>query len=140
MINWILPLFRLSFWFNISMVPFMPWLERSLPIVLAALTAAGVGMLLFSRVGKGLEKSRRRFWRQAGSSGLLAGLTGLLLYAFHWQRVPVLSMRVLWAFWAGGYGYWFYAIWKEHFKTLPAERAKQAEREVYEKWLPKPKK
>ena len=140
MINWILPLFRFSFWFNMSMVPFMPWLERSLPIFLAALAAAGVGMLLFSKLGKGLEKTNRRFWRQSGTAALLSGLTGLLLLFFHWQRVPVLTMRILWVVWGVGYGYWGFAIWKEHFKILPAERAKAAERAAYEKWLPKPKK
>ncbi len=140
LLNWILPLFKPSFWFNMQYLPFMPWLEQALPIVMAALVAIGIGLLVFGRFGKGLEKERRMMFRQLGTKELMAGLVGLLLFFFHWQRVPFLTMRVLWLIWAIGFGYWAYVIWKEHFKVGPAERAKAAERAAYEKWLPKPKK
>ncbi|MCK9361119.1 hypothetical protein M0Q28_02715 [Patescibacteria group bacterium] len=140
MFNWILPLFKPSFWFNAMAVPFMPWLERALPIVLAFIGLAGVVALVYAKFGKGVEKDARKLWREIGTASLLAGLAGGLLYFFHWQRVPYLSMRLFWLLWLAGFGYWAYVIWKTHFKQLPAVRAQERERAAYEKWLPKPKK
>lgn len=140
MFNWILPLLKPSFWFNPMAVPFMPWLERALPIVLAFLALAGVVVMVYAKFGKGIEKSVRTLWREVGTILIMAGLSGGILFFFHWQRVPYLTMRVYWLIWVIGFGYWKYLIWKRHFKQLPAERAKAAERAAYEKWLPKPKK
>lgn len=139
MINWILPLLKPSFWFNVSMVPFMPWLETALPIALAFVGLVGVVAFVYAKFGKGVEKDARKFWRAIGTATLLAGLVGGIIYFFHWQRVPYLSMRVLWLFWLAGFGYWAYAIWKTYFKKLPEQRLEEKERAAYEKWLPKPK-
>ncbi len=135
--NWILPLFKPSFWFNLQAVPFMPWLERFLPFFMAVLMVAAFGLVAYVRRAK-LEKDARRFLRRVSACAGWAGLAGLVLYFFHWQDVPYLSMRVLWLFWIGGFGYWAYDIWKEHFRLRPAARARQRERAAYEKWLPKP--
>jgi hypothetical protein len=140
MFNWILPLLSPSFWLNAMAVPFMPWLERVLPILLAFIGLAGVVALVYANFGKGVAKEARKLWRDIGMASLLAGLAGGVLYFFHWQRVPYLSMRLFWLFWIVGFGYWAYAIWKVHFKQLPAQRIQERERAAYEKWLPKPKK
>jgi hypothetical protein len=136
--NWILPLFKPSFWFNLQTVPFMPWLERFLPFFMAVLMLAAFCATAYSRWGK-TEKDQRRLLRRAASLTGFAGLTGLVLYFFHWQYVPFLSMRILWLCWMGGFGYWTYRIWHEQFRRRPAELAKERERAAYEKWLPKPK-
>lgn len=136
--NWILPLFKPSFWFNLSAVPFMPWLERALPIALVAIGLAGVVALIYATYARGIAKDAKRLWRRIGTAALLAGLSGGVIYFFHWQRVPYLSMRLFWLCWLVGFGYWAYRIWHDEFRKLPGERAKDAEREAYEKWLPKP--
>lgn len=136
--NWILPLFKPSFWFNLQATPFMPWLERLLPFFMAVLTVFSLGTLAYVRWGK-TDKDRRRFLRRVASLAGLAGIAGLVLYFFHWQYVPYLSMRILWLFWIGGFGYWAYDIWHTQFRLRPAELAKARERAAYEKWLPKPK-
>lgn len=138
MFNWILPLFKPSFWFNIMAVPFMPWLERGLPVVLAAFFLGGLVAMVYARYAKGVGKDARRLWRRMGSSAFFAGFSGAVLLFFHWQRVPYLSMRFYWLCWLAGFGYWGYSIWHDEFRKLPGERAKEAERASYEKWLPKP--
>lgn len=136
--NWILPLFKPSFWFNVQAVPFMPWLERFLPFAMAVSLLASLGLLVFIRQRK-TDKDERRFLKRLAALVGWAGVAGLVLYFFHWQYVPYLSMRILWLFWIGGFGYWAYDIWRERFRVLPAEQAKARERAAYEKWLPKPK-
>jgi hypothetical protein len=136
--NWILPLLSPSFWFNTQTVPFMPWLGRFLPIFLGVFVLAGIGFSIYPRVVK-LEKDLRRLWKRLAGCLGWAGFAGLVLYFFQWQYVPFLSMRVLWLFWLGGFGYWGYEIWHDHFHILPAQRAKDLERAEYEKWLPKPR-
>ena len=140
MFNWILPLFKLSFWFNLEALPFMPWLDRALPIVMALGLALGIAAMGYAAKAKGLEKDFRHLVRSLGALGFWAGLTGLILYFFVWERIPVLSMRVFWLVWLGGFGWWKWKIYQAYFKVRPAEIAKQKEREAYEKWLPKPKK
>lgn len=128
-----------GFWFNPMAVPFMPWLERALPIVLAFFGLAAVVALVYAKFGKGVSKELRALWRDVGTIALTASLSGAVLFFFHWQRVPYLSMRVYWLIWLLAFGYWKYAIWRRHFKLGPAERARAQERAAYEKWLPKPK-
>lgn len=140
MINWILPLFKLSFWFSLDALPFMPWLDKALPIFMAAIMVIGFGLLIYANYGKGLDKDMRHLWRRLGSLSVWAGISGLILYFFVWERIPVLSMRVFWLVWLVGFGWWKWKILKDHFRVLPAEKAKLKEREAYEKWLPKPKK
>ncbi|MEK7473195.1 MAG: hypothetical protein AAB668_00485 [Patescibacteria group bacterium] len=135
--NWILPLFKPSFWFNLQTVPFMPWLERFLPFFLVVLFLVASAVFVYIRRGK-WPKETRRFIRRVGTCIGWAGASGLVLYFFHWQAVPYLSMRILWLFWIGGFGYWGYDIWHDHFRVTPAQKAKEQERAAYEKWLPKP--
>lgn len=136
--NWILPLFKPSFWFNLQAIPFMPWLERFLPFFLAVLVLASVAALGYLRMGK-LPKETRQWVKRVGACVGWAGASGLVLYFFHWQQVPYMSMRILWLFWIGGFGYWGYDIWNDEFRVRPAQRAKEQARAAYEKWLPKPK-
>jgi hypothetical protein len=140
MFNWLLPLLHPGFWFDLNAVPFTPWFEKGLLIVLAASLVVGIGLFIYVRLAKGLDKDGRRMWRRFGLLSLCAGASGFLLYFFVWERVPVLSMRIFWVVWVFGFGYWKWNIWKEHFRLIPAEQAKAKEREAYEKWLPKPKK
>lgn len=135
-----LTLLTLGFWFNPMAVPFMPWLERALPIALAFIGLAGLVAMIFARYGKGIEKDVRKMWMRIGSAAVSAGVLGGIMFFFHWQRVPYLTMRVYWLLWLVGFGYWAYLIWKDHFKKLPQQRAQERERAAYEKWLPKPKK
>jgi hypothetical protein len=138
--NWILPLFKLDFWFNLTAIPFMPWLDKALPIVMLAALVIGIAMLAYGAKARGLDKDRRQLISSLGAVGFWAGISGLLLYFFVWESIPVLSMRVFWIVWLVGFGYWKWTIYRRYFRLLPAEKAKQKEREAYEKWLPKPKK
>ncbi|MEI7512137.1 MAG: hypothetical protein WCK01_01615 [Candidatus Uhrbacteria bacterium] len=140
MFNWIIPLLRPGFWFDMNAQPFMPWLDKALPIFLAFVLVVGIGCFVFARFVKGFDKDNVRLIKRLGSLSIWASLSGLLMYAFVWERVPVLSMRVLWVVWVIGFGWWKLVILNEHFRKLPAEKLRTKEREAYEKWLPKPKK
>jgi len=140
MFNWLLPLLRPSFWFDVNAQPFTPWFEKGLLVVLAASLAIGIGLLVYARFAKGLEKEARRMWSRFGTLSSCASISGFILYFFVWEGVPVLSMRIFWVVWLVGFGWWKWVIWKEHFRMIPAAKAKAKEREAYEKWLPKPKK
>lgn len=138
MLEWILPLFTPSFWFNVRPVPFMPWLERFLPFFMGVLVLAGIVGFLYARAAN-VDKDERRFLKGAAACLGWAGAVGWVLLFFHLQAVPYLSMRVLWLCWLAGFGAWGYLVWKERFRTIPALRAADRDRAAYEKWLPKPK-
>jgi len=132
------PLWDLRYWFAIRSEPFNSWAGWIVLGVTAALAVAGIGFRLWMR-GRTIEKLTRRVYRRISALLISAGLTGLLLDWFTGQRVPVLGMRFFFLIWLFSHGLWGYFIWRHAVKELPALRAKWAEQQAYEKWLPKPK-
>lgn len=146
MFNFFLPLFRLSFWFGIQPVPFSLWIDRFILAVMFALLAASVACYVVANLAqsKGAWQERfdhdaRRVLRRGAQCLFWASIVGFVLYGMTWQSIPVLSMRVLFVFWAAGFGWWGWQIVRYAWRELPLLRTRLAERAAYEKWLPKPK-
>ncbi|MDO8583804.1 MAG: hypothetical protein Q7R83_01345 [bacterium] len=132
------PLFDLGFWFHVQALPFTPVLGTIIYWFMVAVLIAGLVTRLLLLKPK-WDKEMRRSLRGISALLLFAGATGLLLYAFTWQLVPVLSMRFFYLVWLFAYGWWAYRLVKHIYKEIPLLRKKEAERAAYEKWLPKPK-
>lgn len=132
------PLVRSSFWFDLQTQPFSSWVNYIILFFIAALFAASVYVFHLRRAAQ--EKLVKRAWGQAFTACLSATLIGLVLYAITWQRIPVLGMRIFWPIWFLAHAAWGWAIYRRAQKQIPATRRTQAERQAYEKWLPKAKK
>ncbi len=117
----------------------MPWFDRAIAIVMAALLVAGFGSSIYAFWAKGFERETRKLLKRYASLGISSGLSGLALWFFNWQGVPVLSMRFLWIVWFGCFAYWAFTIARYQQKELPMIRAARAQQEEARKWLPKPK-
>jgi len=128
-------LLTLSYWFGIHPSPFLPLVSRALLIAFAVWTVAGIAASLV-RLKPGLEKTTRRILAKAATLFTWSGLTGLVLWAFEYERIPVLSMRIfyvvvlVWIVW----GLWSIARYLR--VELPAMRRMQSERAAAERWLP----
>lgn len=131
------PVFRWSFWFNWQTEPFTSLAGYFLLALTLLCLAASVGIWVYRQNLR--DKLLRKVAIRGFAMCLSAGLTGLLLYGFAWQRIPVLGMRVFWMIWALAHGVWAYAIWSTAHRAIPAQQKTLAQRAAYEKWLPKPK-
>lgn len=132
-------LLSLSYWFSINPPPFLPAVERGLLVAFAVWMLGGVAASLFL-MKQGIEKPTRRMFEKAAALLTWSGLTGLVLWAFAYERIPVLSMRVLFllvVIWIaiGGYDLIRYVM-----VEIPATRKVEAEREQQMRWLPRKKK
>ena len=138
MFSLIAPLFRLSFWFDLQTQPFSPWVEY---LILTLILALLVGVFVASWLRREeKEKLMKRVWSKVLGACLSASLIGLMLYAFTWQRIPLLGMRIFWPIWFLSHAAWGASIYKRATKEIPETRRAQAKRQAYEKWLPKAKK
>ena len=133
------PLLSPSFWFNPNPPPFIPVINTALIVVILAFIVAGIAAYLYRRKTE-LDKLDRQKFGRIGRLCLTFGITSLFLYAIAFERVNYLSMRIFWiplfawAIWDA------WKLWMFVTKKLPEIRKAQAEREQYEKWLPKRKK
>lgn len=134
-----MPLFSLSYWFSLSAIPFIPWIDRALSIFCAALLVIGLGLSVYAVWAKGLERSHKKLLKDYAGMLMTAGLTGLLLWFLNSQSVPVLSMRFFWIIWLGIFVCWTYMIINYQFKELPKKIAEREKTEALRKWWPKPK-
>lgn len=133
------PLFTLSFWFNPIPPPFVPLIDRLLLVILGACILLGVYAYIVRARGQ-LDKLMRQAFGRAGTLLLIVGFVGLLLYAFAYERVPYLSMRLWWILLIALVGWDAWRLYRFVCVKIPQIRAKQATREQFEKWLPKQKK
>ena len=132
------PLLSLSYWFGTGIVPFLPMVSRGILILMTGLILAGIAIKLYLTFQKGMEKHVRRVLRRVALLCATMGISGLLLYGFYYEGIPVLSMRFWYLVWLGIIVWWKYDIWIEYRKTVVSRFADQ-ERAKFEKWLPKPK-
>ncbi len=138
MLSWLTPLFHASFWFDLHTRPFSPWVDYLILALVLALLLSAFGVSWLRREAK--EKLVKRLWGSALAACVSAALIGLVLYAITWQRIPVLGMRIFWPIWFLAHAAWGISIYRRAQKQIPAARRTQAERQAYEKWLPKAKK
>lgn len=91
-----------------------------------------------------------RAWRQENATRLVLGrlasafftlgLLGLLWFAFRQENVSFLSWRLWMGLWAVAAVVWFGSIVRYTIGRIPRIKAENKERELREKYLPKPKK
>ncbi len=133
------PLLRPSFWFSPMPPPFMPWVDRALPIIFALLFVAGIIVYLIA-FKQNWDKMMRRALRKAADRLAILGCVGLLLYALSYERIYVLSARVGYLLWLALLAWYAWTMYKLVTIEMPAMEQRQAEREQKNKWLPKSKK
>lgn len=131
-------LLNLNLWFQVQPPMFVPWVGTALLVVFTALAVVGLVAKIYG-VRAGLDKLVRRAVQRAGTCLLSMGLTGLLLYFFVYEHVPVLSMRLWLLVWLLSILVWAWSILRYVQVEIPKVNAVKAERERLNKWLPKPK-
>jgi hypothetical protein len=132
-------LLSLSYWFGTQPPPFMPAVERGLLIGFAAWMVIGIGMWIFL-MKQGMGKPMRRGFEKAATLFTWSGLTGLVLWSFEYEEIPVLSMRIFFVLVLAWIAYGLYSIVRYATVEVPTQRRIEEEREAREKWLPKRKK
>ncbi len=136
--SWVVPLSRFSFWVNPRTLPFSPWVDHLILFCVVLLLITPLGIAWQRRQIK--EKIIKRVLSRVSAVCLCAGLIGLVLYGITWQRIPVLGVRILWPIWFFAHAAWGLTIYLRARQEIPAVRRAAAERQAYEKWLPKAKK
>ena len=134
------PLFTFGFWFHLSALPFLSWASWVILIYFGLLTVMGTGVWFWIRRPSKLDKERRKVVRQGATLVFWVGVTGLFLYWCTLENIPLLSMRIWFLVDVAVLVYGKIMLAKRWLKTIPAMDKARAEREAYEKWLPKPKK
>lgn len=116
----------------------MPGVQRALLILFAGLFVAGLIVWVVELRAHTSKLMKRALGRTATHLGW-TGIVGMLLWAFDYERLPLLSMRAFYLAW----GIWLIIgvcfivryVWIE----IPALEARNRERVEREKWLPKKK-
>lgn len=127
-----------SFWFNPLPPPFVPLIDRFLLVTLGAFLLVGACAYVI-RVRGNMDTLTRQALHRASKLLLTAGFVGLLLYALAYERVIYLSMRLWWIFLFAWIGWDAWRLYQFVFVKIPQIHMAQAEREKFEKWLPKKK-
>ncbi|MCA9384813.1 MAG: hypothetical protein KC662_03835 [Candidatus Magasanikbacteria bacterium] len=136
--NFITPLFSLSFWFSYYATPFSPWVSKLILILLAVLALSSILLLLWKRQLKDIVK--RHAASRLATCGITSVIVGLLLWLMTYENIPFLSARIFWLLWLGIFGTWKAMIFRRYQKEQrDARMTHDPERAAYEKYLPKPK-
>ncbi|HPF95408.1 MAG TPA: hypothetical protein PLR08_02580 [bacterium] len=136
--NFITPLFSLSFWFSYYATPFSPWVSKLILILLAVLALSSILLLLWKRQLKDIVK--RHAASRLATCGITSVIVGLLLWLMTYENIPFLSARIFWLLWLGIFGTWKVMIFRRYQKEQrDARMTHDPERAAYEKYLPKPK-
>ncbi len=133
------PVLTLSFWFAPTPPPFIPFFDHAVLVVSAAFLIVGI-LAYFLRTRGRIDRLTKDAVASAANTLLVTGIIGLILYALAFERVAFLSMRVLWIPLAAWLVWRAWTHWKTVMVDIPAIRKIAAERQQFEKWLPKPKK
>lgn len=70
---------------------------------------------------------------------LTMGVFGLMYYFFIYENIYLLSARFWFLIWLIGLVWWLLFLVKFYYVKLPAEKKTLSEREIFEKYLPRPK-
>ncbi len=132
------PLFTPAYWFSLSPQPFQPWAERFLLVAFGALFLAGIITWIIELKG-GHSKPVKRALGRAASHLSWTGLVGLLLWAFSYEHVSLLSMRAFYLAWLAWFALGAWYIFRYVWVEIPSQEARHRERTEREKWLPKRK-
>jgi hypothetical protein len=131
-------LLTLKYWFALNPTPFLPWAERTLLVLFAAFTVFGIIVWVVEMKG-GWGKAVKRALDRVASLLIWSGIVGLLLWAFSYERVPILSMRAFYIPWVIWIGWGAWSIWHYLWVEVPAKEDLYREQLDRQKWLPKSK-
>ncbi|MFO0764962.1 MAG: hypothetical protein U0487_02860, partial [Patescibacteria group bacterium] len=136
--NFIKPLFSLSYWFSYYATPFSPWASKGI-LVLMALSAI-VAIALWIWKGRMKDMALRHAAGRMAACAMTASLSGLFLWFVNYEGVPLLSMRAFWLVWLVIFGWWKWSIYRRYQQDVSdMTMSHDPERAAYEKYLPKPK-
>lgn len=111
-------------------------MSRGILVLVLAMTIVGLIGLVYT-VRSGMDKQLRRVVKRVAWVMVWAGLAGLMLFVFSYERIPTLSMRALWIVWLAWLVWEGFRTWKQVTIELPEKSAQQKERDRLAKWLPK---
>lgn len=133
------PTLTLGYWFALTPPPFAPMFAKLILITFVSLTVLGI-IAQVVRLRGGFDKPMRRALARAGSLCITAGLIGLLLFGFEYERVQILTMRIAYLLLLAWFLWSAWRIYRYAAKDIPEIRQRDAEYRAFTKWLPKPKK
>ena len=131
------PLLDLNFWFGLTPPPLLP-VFRTVTIVLFGLLTALAIVLVLLRQFRKLDAIISRHLGKWVSWSLFFAVTGWLIFLFNEQRIAFFSSRFWYVIWAVFLIWWGINVLRDA-RTVSARRAKIAEREAFQKYLPKKK-
>lgn len=128
-----------SFWFSPTPPSLLPMIQLVFLVAFTSMVVLGVVALVL-RFRLGLEKLTRHALERAGTCLLTCGLLGLFLVGMAYERIPYLSMRVLFIVLGIFFAAWIYKLYTFAWVEIPRIKAQHQQQEQYNKWLPKRKK
>ncbi len=131
-------LLTLNLWFGLYPPPMQKSILYFFLVVFALFLLAGIAGKVYSLKSK-IEKLYRRAFSKSGDMLITMGLSGLILWIFAYEQIPVLSMRFFYVVWFVCLMAWMYFLYKYIFVEIPKLLQAKKEREQENKWLPKPK-
>ena len=132
------PVATLSFWFNPVPPPFLPFFDRAILVI--CFTFVIVGILAYvMRARSKMDIPTQDAVASAANTLLITGFVGLILYGIAFERVMYLSMRIFWIPLIAWFVWRVVIHWKTVTREIPKIQKALAEREQFEKWLPKRK-
>lgn len=132
------PPLTLHYWFAISPTPFMFWVDIVLWVFFGLMFVAGIAAFFVKGKSK-QDKLVKRAIGRLGNLFITMSLVGLLLQFFNYERINILSMRVLYPIWLAGTAFWAWTIYRYWTVEIPKILQKRQADESVNKWLPKKK-
>ncbi|MFZ2804185.1 MAG: hypothetical protein WA001_03105 [Patescibacteria group bacterium] len=133
------PPLTLAFWAQTQPPALLPLSTYIVLAIMVALVIVGI-VAAVMRMRSRRDKLASQLLGRASALLITMGLAGLVLYAFSYESIVYLSMHVWWVLWLIIAAIWASGIIRFGMVDIPKARAAQAEKEKFEKWLPKKKK
>ena len=133
------PLLNSSFWLDLNPPPFVPSSEKVLFAIFAIMLILGA---IIRMVGSRRHEDRHvtETFNRFGRLLVTAGVLGLILFFFSYERIPFLSSRFWFLALAGMFVAWTTSIVYYVTKVVPHERKAMDEAKEKTKYIPKKKK
>jgi len=128
--------FHISYWFQ-QPDPAMHGVRIFWIVFFLIFVVGGIALLVVKAMKQ--EKAVRLVVGRYASAFITLGITGLLWFVFRQENVSILSYRFWMAIWVVTAGLWLGSIISYTVRRIPAIKAENKERELREKYLPKPK-
>ncbi|MDD5043906.1 MAG: hypothetical protein PHD51_04635 [Patescibacteria group bacterium] len=132
-------LLNYEIWFNTHPGPLLKSSLIALVVIFLVFMAGSVIIKKFSDF-RWAGRIKKIIWRKISNMLGWLGILGLVYLFFAYEGVPVLGMRLWFLLWLIGLIVWLIFIIRYAVVKIPLKEKEQAEREHFEKYLPKKKK